>query len=80
MRRIYNKIEQIVGNVITVIAEDVSYGELAKITTAEGSSIAQVIRLEGDRVSLQVLAGTRGMSTNAEINFLGHSMKTPCRA
>ncbi|MDQ1271893.1 MAG: V/A-type H+/Na+-transporting ATPase subunit [Planctomycetota bacterium] len=77
MRRIYRKIEQIVGNVITVVAGEVSYGELATITTPEGSSLAQVIRLDGDRVSLQVLAGTKGISTNAEIRFLGHSMQTP---
>jgi V/A-type H+-transporting ATPase subunit B len=77
VRRVFKKIEQIVGNVVTVIAEDVSYGELAKITTAEGSSLARVIRLDGDRVSLQVLTGTKGISTNAEIRFLGHSMQMP---
>ena len=77
MRRVYNKIEQILGNVVTVIAEEVSYGELAKIITPEGSSLAEVSRLAGGRVSLQVLAGTKGISTNAEIRFLGHSMQTP---
>ncbi len=40
MRRVYKKIEQIVGNVVTVIADEVSYGELATITTPEGSSLA----------------------------------------
>lgn len=77
MHRIYKKIEQIAGNVVTVIADEVSYGELAAIKTPEGSSLAQVIRLEGDRVSLQVLKGTKGISTNAEVRFLGHAMKIP---
>jgi V/A-type H+-transporting ATPase subunit B len=75
MRKVYNKILSIVGNVITVQAEDVAYEELAEITTSRGRSLAQVIKLEGDIVSLQVFAGSRGVSTNDEIRFLGHPMQ-----
>lgn len=75
MRRVYNKILSIVGNVITVKAEDVVYEELAEITTQRGKSLAQVIKLEDDIVSLQVFAGSRGVSTNDEIRFLGHPMQ-----
>ena len=76
MRRIYHRIEQIAGNVITVRAEHVSYRELAKVAARDGQSLAQVIRLNGDRVALQVFAGTRGITTDAELGFLGHPMQT----
>lgn len=75
MKKIYNKILSIVGNVITVKASGVSYEELAEITTARGKSLAQVIKLEGDIVSLQVFAGSRGISTDDEVRFLGHPMR-----
>jgi len=75
MRRVYNKILSVVGNVITVKATDVTYEELAEITSQRGKSLAQVIKLEDDIVSLQVFAGSRGISTNDEIRFLGHPMQ-----
>ncbi|MGB3975257.1 MAG: V-type ATP synthase subunit B [bacterium] len=76
MRRVYNKIQQIVGNVITVQAEGISYEELAEITTLRGTkSLAQVIKLDGDTVSLQVFSGSRGLSVNDEIRFLGRPMQ-----
>ncbi|MFH1202001.1 MAG: V-type ATP synthase subunit B [Candidatus Omnitrophota bacterium] len=75
MRKIYNKILSIVGNVITVKAEGVAYEELAEVKTSRGKSLAQVIKLEQDTVSLQVFAGSRGISTNDEVRFLGHPMK-----
>ncbi len=76
MRRLYHRIEQIAGNVINVIAEGVSYKELAEVRSARGTSLAQVIRLQGDMVSLQVFAGARGIATDAEVCFLGHPMET----
>lgn len=75
MRKVYSKILSIVGNVITVKAEGVFYEELAEITTQRGKSLAQVIKLDGDIVSLQVFAGSRGISTNDEVKFLGHPMR-----
>lgn len=76
MRRVYNKILQVTGNVITVQAEGVTYEELAEITTQRGvKSLAQVIKLDGDMVSLQVFAGSRGLSINDEIRFLGRPMQ-----
>lgn len=75
MRKVYNKILQIAGNVITVKATDVSYEELAEITTQRGKSLAQVIKIDGDMVSLQVFAGSRGISVNDEVRFLGRPME-----
>ncbi|MFH1683892.1 MAG: V-type ATP synthase subunit B [Candidatus Margulisiibacteriota bacterium] len=75
MRKVYNRILSIVGNVITVKASDVSYEELAEVSTGRGKSLAQVIKLEGDIVSLQVFSGSRGISTSTEVRFLGHPMQ-----
>jgi V/A-type H+-transporting ATPase subunit B len=75
MRKVYSKIESIAGNVITVSAEGVRYGELAEVTSRDGKSLAEVIRLREDKVSLQVYAGCRGFSTGDEVRFLGHPMK-----
>ncbi|ETZ18141.1 V-type sodium ATP synthase subunit B [Borrelia duttonii CR2A] len=75
MKRVYSKIESIIGNVITVIAKSVKYGELAIVKSKNGSSLAEVIKLERDKVSLQVYNGTIGISTSDEVKFLGHPMQ-----
>lgn len=70
MQKVYSQIIEIAGDVITVEAEDIGYKELAEVRSSMGSSLAQVIRLEGKKVSLQVLAGSRGISTNDKVRFL----------
>ena len=75
MKKVYSRIRNIIGNVITVKARNVHYEELAELSTAHGKSLAQVIQLKGDEVSLQVFAGSRGISTGDEVRFLGHPMK-----
>ena len=59
MRKVYHKIIQIAGNVITVEADNVGYNDLAEVTSARGTSLAQVIRLQDDKVFLQVFTGSR---------------------
>ncbi len=75
MNKVYNRIESITGNVITVKATGVRYNELAQINTRFGKSLAQVNKIDGDVVSLQVFAGGQGISTGDEIRFLGHEMR-----
>ncbi|KEO62065.1 V-type ATP synthase subunit B [Borreliella garinii] len=75
MKRVYSKIESIAGNVITVTAQGIKYGELAIVKAKDTSSLAEVIKLDRETVSLQVYGGTRGISTSDEIKFLGHSMQ-----
>ena len=75
VNKIYNRIESITGNVITVRANGVQYKELAQINTRFGKSLAQVNKIEGDIVSLQVFAGGQGVSTGDEVRFLGHEMR-----
>ena len=75
MRKVYHRILQIAGNVITVEADDVGYNDLAEVTSSRGTSLAQVIRLQDNVVSLQVFAGSRGVSTGDEVRFLGRPMR-----
>jgi len=80
MQKLYTKIIQIAGDVITVEAEDIGYMEIAQVTTQRGTSLAQVIRIDGKRVSLQVFAGSRGVSTGDQVRFLGHPMRVSAGA
>ena len=75
MNKVYNRIESIAGSVITVKASGIQYNELAVINTRFGKSLAQVIKIENDLISLQVFAGGRGVSTGDEVRFLGHEMR-----
>lgn len=70
MKKVYTKIESIVGNVLTVRAEGVRNGDLALV----GNSYANVIKLDHDKVSLQVFSGTQGVSTTDPVRFLGRPM------
>ena len=75
MNKVYSKIESINGSVITVRAKGVKLNELAEIQTRFGKSLAEVNKIDGDVVSLQVFAGGRGVATNDQIRFLGNEMK-----
>jgi V/A-type H+-transporting ATPase subunit B len=77
MRKYFDAITSIAGNVVTVRARDVGYEELAVISGARSSSMAQVIRLKDDLVSIQVFAGTQGVSTDHRVRFLGKPMRVP---
>jgi V/A-type H+-transporting ATPase subunit B len=75
MHKVYTNIIQISGDVITVEAERIGYAEIAEVSTRRGISLAQVIRLDNKKVSLQVFAGSRGISTGDKVRFLGHPMR-----
>ena len=75
MNKVYTRIESITGNVITVRAKGIRNNELATVSTRFGKSLAEVNKIEGDLVSLQVFAGGKGVSTGDEVRFLGHEMQ-----
>ena len=77
MRKYFDRITRVAGNVVTVEASGVGYNELAVVTSSRGASLAQVIHLQGDQVSLQVFAGTQGVSTGDRVRFLGKAMEVP---
>ncbi len=77
MHKLYHQIDNISGSVVTLRAEGVKNRELAEIDSRTGTSLAQVIKLAGDEVTLQVFAGAKGVATDAQVRFLGHPMQVP---
>lgn len=73
----HSRITQIQGDIISVVASGIEYGELATVRSRMKTSLAQVIRLRGDEVFLQVFAGARGVATGDQVRFLGHPMQVP---
>ena len=71
MVRIAPRIEAVAGNVAVVRSPGARYGELATVGQGPQSSPAQVIRIDGDRVHLQVFQGTGGVSTGDAVRFSG---------
>ncbi len=74
---VYHKIDALSGSVATLRAEGVKYNEIAEIESRAGTSLAQVIKLDGPNVTLQIFAGARGVDTAAHVRFLGETMKVP---
>jgi len=76
MIKVYRGIANIIGVIAEVSAEGVGFQELALITNPDGNStLAQVVRIDRTKVSLQVFAGTKGLSTEATVRFLNHPMQ-----
>lgn len=68
-QKIYTQITQITKATCSVKATQVGYDELA---TVDGR-LAQVVKIMGDEVTLQIFEGTEGVPTNAEVIFMGKS-------
>src|SRR5512135_1607120 len=69
----YTRVQENLGDVIRLYAKGVALGDLAEVrNTDETTSLAKVIDLERDVVSLQVYTGGKGLSTDAVVRFLGH--------
>ena len=79
----YTNILSIVGDLIRVKVPNLTesnaranYGDLALIEqNGQPYSMAQIIKINHEEVSLQVFAGTKGLSTGAAVCFLGEPMK-----
>jgi len=66
-QKIYTHIENVTKATCTVHADGVANDEMAMV---DGRP-AQVVKIVGDRVTLQIFPGTQGVATNAEVVFLG---------
>jgi V/A-type H+/Na+-transporting ATPase subunit B len=66
-QKIYTKITQITKATCSLQAESVGYEELASVN----GRLAQVVKIMGDNVTLQVFGGTEGIPSNAEVVFFG---------
>ena len=68
-QKIYTKITAITKATCTLRATGVGNEELAMVD----GELAQVVKIVGDEVTLQVFGGTEGVRTNAEVVFLGQA-------
>ena len=66
-KKIYTKINSITKATCSLKATGVGYDELATVN----GKLAQVVKIMGDEVTLQVFEGTGGIPTDAEVVFLG---------
>ena len=66
-QKIYTKITQITKATCSLKAEGVGNDELALVD----GRLAQVVKIWGDTITLQVFSGTEGIPTDAEVTFLG---------
>ena len=75
--KVYHRIDALSGSIATLRAEGVKYNEIAEVQSRAGTSLAQVIKLDGPNVTIQIFAGARGVDTDAAVRFLGETMKVP---
>ena len=66
-QKVYTKINQITKATCTLNAQGVGNDELAIVD----GRLAQVVKIWGNDITLQVFSGTEGIPTNAEVTFLG---------
>lgn len=66
-QKIYTKLEAITKATISLKATGVANEELATVA----GRLAQVVKIKGDLITLQVFAGTDGIYTDAEVIFFG---------
>lgn len=66
-QKVYTRLDAITKATVSLKAGNVSNDELA---TVHGK-LAQVVKMKGDSVTLQVFSGTEGIPSNAEVSFLG---------
>lgn len=66
-QKIYTKITQITKATCSLHATGIGYEELALVN----GRLAQVVKIMGETITLQVFAGTEGIPTNAEVIFFG---------
>ena len=66
-QKIYTQITAITKATCSLKAEGVGNDELATVN----GKLAQVVKIIGDNITLQVYEGTEGIPTNAEVVFLG---------
>lgn len=79
MKKTYDRIVDMRGNLLTVLASDISLGEMALIQKRTGEQVyASVLALNGEKVTLQCFENTRGIFTNDRVTFLGKQIEAVC--
>ena len=68
-QKVYTKLTKITKATCSVKATGTGYDELALVN----GRLAQVVKIIGDEVTLQIFSGTEGVPTNSEVIFLGRA-------
>ncbi len=66
-QKIYTQLQAITKATVSLQAKGVMAEELAMV----GDRLAQVVKIRGDLITLQVFSGTEGIATNTEVVFFG---------
>jgi len=79
MKKTYDRIVDMRGNLLTVHAKEVSLGEMARVNKRNGEhTYASVLSFENELVTLQCFENTRGIFTNDQVTFLAKQMQVTC--
>ena len=81
--RRYQGVDSIIGDIVNLRVPDMAtmsqpprLRDLAVLERAgQVVSLAQIIRLAEDRVTLQAFSGTKGLSTDSSVRFLGQNLQ-----
>ena len=65
-QKIYTKLTQVTKATCSLKATGIGYEEMAIVH----GRLAQVVKIMGEDVTLQIFSGTEGIPTNAEVLFL----------
>lgn len=85
----YQNIKEITGDILKVSVPTTAdtklirprLDDIAIVHTETGQTLlSQIINIENQIVSLQIYGGTKGLSTNSSVSFLGQPMKVTCSA
>ncbi len=66
-QKIYTRIDDITKATVSLTAAGVGNDELATV----GGKLGQVVKINGERVTLQIFSGTEGIATDSEVVFHG---------
>jgi V/A-type H+-transporting ATPase subunit A len=70
------KVTGIISNLVTVEVDGpVSQNEICFVSLDDIRMMAEVIKVVGNRASVQVFESTRGLKTGCEVEFMGHMLE-----
>ena len=70
------KVKGIISNLVTVVVDGpVSQNEICYITIGQTRLMAEVIKVIGDNVYVQVFESTRGLKVGNTVEFTGHMLE-----
>lgn len=70
------KVKGIIANLVTVVVDgSVSQNEICYISVGKTRLMAEVIKITGENVFVQVFESTRGLKVDAPVEFSGHMLE-----